>query len=187
MQKIILEESEFSFLESCEIEKIRLNLRLSDEINKKSILITSSVEQEGKTSVALKLGCAMADAGDKVLFVNLNCTKIFNHEITPNVIYNTTIEKLDMISINNTADWQQYGESYQYILIDAPAMSVCKYNIAIADTCDVILLVIEANRLGYQKILESIEELSIGSHKDIRVVLNRTKKAYGIFKKRVKR
>ena len=70
---------------------LRTNFRFVDlDLDKKlkTILITSSIPQEGKTSVTTNLGIVLAEAGEKVLLVDAdlrvpNLHKIFLFEETP--------------------------------------------------------------------------------------------------------
>ena len=62
------------------------------------------------------------------------------------------------------------------------ALQISKEVMAIAALCDQTILVVEANRGSYRLIKENIELLRAAHAREISLVLNRTKKIYGLLK-----
>lgn len=185
MKTINIDEKEMLFLDEKEMEKIKLNLELIHSDSKK-ILVSSTFKGEGKTSVALGLSIFMAKCGGKVLYACSECPGILAVDSKDEDRYTTSLENLDIVIGNDFRKIEEKSENYDYVIVDSKALSVSNESVTYANMCDLILLVIEANRTDYRKVLESKNILTLGKCKEVRVVLNKTRKTYGMFRRKVK-
>lgn len=185
MKTINIDENKMLFLDENEMEKIKLNLELL-HLDSKKILVSSSLKGEGKTSVALGLSIFMAKCGAKVLYAASEYPEILGVDFQNEDGLTTSLGNLHIIIGSDFRKIEEKSEDYDYVIIDSKALSVSNESITYANMCDLILLVIEANRIDYKKALESKNMLTLGKCKEIRVVLNRTRKTYGMFRRKVK-
>lgn len=185
MNTINIDEKKLSFLDTKEIERIRLNLKLiHPEV--KNILISSTVEGEGKSSIALALGMSMANSGEKVLYVCSEYLGIFADNGGKTGKHGSNLENLDILIESGYNQLKEVG-TYDYVIVDTKSLSVSNESIIYADSCDMVLLVVEANRVNYKKIIESKKLLTFGKCRNIEVILNKTHRTYGIFRYKAKR
>ncbi|MCF2680721.1 hypothetical protein JQM69_08460 [Faecalicatena contorta] len=186
MEKISINVDSFSFLTEKELEKIDYNLRIVDK-QKKVIMITSSVPKEGKSTIAFGIGKQLVKSKRSILYVANELPSWLGVSVSESHVCETDIEGFDLlISPETEIVLSEYKEKYDYVLIDMPALYVAKNAILYTNICDLILLVVEANRCSKKEILGCKEELSVGVCKDIRVILNKTKKSYGVLRNRKK-
>lgn len=186
MQKLKLNTEKYDFLQKSETEKIKYSFKLSKI---KKILVASTLCGEGKTAIALNVCVALAEDGEKVLYIGRKSQLINISEEDEETIVASGTDNFDiMISsdLKKTTDVMG-NRNYDYVLVEAPAMEESKDGIFLADCSDVIMLVVETNRAGYSQLRESRKLLTEGNCKDIRIVLNRIKKHYGILKRRENR
>lgn len=183
MQKLMINMDKYTSLQKSETEKIKYSLKLS---NVKKILVASTLRAEGKTTVSLNVCAALAEDGEKVLYIGERSELLNISQEDEEKFLNSGIDNFDiMISSNlkKKTDIMDYKD-YNYIFVEAPAMEEAKDGMFLADYSDVILLIVETNRAGYKQLRESEKLLTEGGCKDIKVVLNRVKKHYGILKRR---
>lgn len=184
MQKIVIDERKISCLDAREIEKIALNLKLV-KTEKKVVLITSTARGEGRTSIALSLSITMARSGGKVLYAASESSAFFDRGLTEEGIGASNIEGLD-IMLGDCLEAEKAAKDYDYVFFDGKALLDSNESIVCSNLCDLILLVIEANRIDYKKLLESKKKLLLGGNKNIMVILNKTRKTYGALRRKVK-
>lgn len=184
MQKIVIDERKISCLDTREIEKIMLNLKLMQP-GKKKILVTSTARGEGKTSIALSLCMAMARSGGKILYAAPDSSEFFDKDVTEEKPGASSVGNLD-IMLGAYLKAEEAAKDYDYVFFDGNALQDSNESIVYSQLCDLILLIIEANRVGYRELLESKKKLLLGGNKDIMVILNKTKKTYGALRRKVK-
>lgn len=104
---------DFAFDEA--IKTLRTNIRFSGK-KIRAVMMTSSMPNEGKSSITFALACALAETGQKTLLIDADIRKsvlVSRHQIDTetiglsqylsgqteldNVLYHTNIENLDMI------------------------------------------------------------------------------------------
>lgn len=177
MQKIEGIEKVSSFVQKREIEEIKYRL------TGKKILFASSLKGEGKTSVALALGRFLAET-KKVLYLGELTNEFSTSEACLGQICCSDIDNLYILLKEDVSEEEidKFGTEFDYVLIEMKALQISKEVMAIAALCDQTILVVEANRGSYRLIKENIELLRAAHAREISLVLNRTKKIYGLLK-----
>lgn len=183
MRQLNLNMESSLFLQKGETEKVKHSLKLSKA---KKILVSSTLQGEGKTTIALNVCAALAEDGDHVLYIGGSSKLIDVNENEMGKVLDSGISNFDIIINNNLGKSLDYleAERYNYIFIEAPAIEDSKEGIFLADSSDSILFVVETNRAGYKQLKDARKLLTEGKCKDLRVVLNRIKKDYRLLKRR---
>lgn len=184
MQKIQFTMEPVLFENETELAEIKYQIELSESKIQK-ILFTSTLPGEGKTTIALSVGKLIARE-KKVLYIGQDSEFLKRPENDDSTVWKTDINNLYVSLTENIRiqDLDLLCSDYDYVLIDAEAVQNSSESIRIADTCDLVVLVIEANRASYRLLQNSIRLLKITHCGNIRAVLNRTREFYGILKKR---
>lgn len=194
-------------------KQIRTNIQLCSS-NIKVICITSSLPNEGKSSVSFNLAVCMAESDKKVLFIDADLRKSVivgrykpNQEVLglshylagmkalEDVLYQTNIPNLDMIFTgpvppnpvellgNNTfinlLDCMR--EEYDYIVIDTPPLGSVIDSVVVAEHCDGVVLVIEANAISYKLIKGVKKQLEKGNCRILGAILNKVDIKKGVY------
>lgn len=184
MNKTIIDENKLSVLDMNELEKIMLDLKLARS-DRRKILVASTAKGEGKTSIALALSMLMARSGSKVLYVSSEYPAFFVEIPQEAGIYSSDVDNLDVLLGGSSLSVEEQSGIYDYIFADAKALLDSNEGIVYSEKCDLIFLVIEANRVDYKKLRESREKLLIGGCKDLLIILNKTQKTYGTMRRKV--
>lgn len=184
MQKIEFSSEPVLFSSEIELEEIRYQIELSDTKVQK-ILFTSTLSGEGKTTIALSLAKLMAK-DKKVLYVGHDSEFLKSSVDNSNTVWKTDIDNLYIILSEHICIQQldDLSSNYDYIMIDVKAVQDSSECIRIADVCDLIVLVVQANRTSYSLLQNSIRLLQITHCKNIQAVLNRIRNFYGVLKKK---
>ena len=74
MNKVEIRYEELSYNSSEAYKALRTNLKFSGE-DKKVVAITSCMENEGKSSIAMNLGISLAESGEKVIVLDADLRK----------------------------------------------------------------------------------------------------------------
>ncbi len=182
MRHLKLNKEKIFFLDKSEVEKVKYSLKLSGT---NRILAASTLCGEGKTTIVLNICMSLAEDGEKILYIGGKTELIAADIEGDEEIFHSEIETFDLMV---TSDLKKAGsrayQEYDRVLIEAPALEESKDGIFLADHSETVLLVIETNRAGYSKLREARALLTEGSCKDIRVVLNKVKKNYGVLKRK---
>lgn len=179
MQKVEIIEGATLVSQRGEIEEIKYRL-----IGKK-ILFTSSLRDEGKTSVALALGTLLAET-KKVLYIGKPADVFKLTETSRNQICHSNVDNLYILLKENidVVEVENINSEFDYIFIETEALQISKKAMAIASLCDQTVLVVEANRVSYKVVKENIDLLNAAHAKNIDLVLNKAKKHYGLLKRK---
>lgn len=167
----------------------------------RSIAVTSSQNEEGKSFVAFHLACTLAKKGYRVLIVMADMRKttaigelpmmgvvdvIEGKAETEKVIYNTDIEGIDVIFSGATKKNENlnlgrkvYGvmmkclkEDYNYIIIDMPTLGKTDNDEVLLKEADASVLVIQPNRASKSKIQKNIKLIESYNCKVLGAILN---------------
>ena len=167
----------------------------------RSIAVTSSQNEEGKSFVAFHLACTLAKKGYRVLIVMADMRKttaigelpmmgvvdvIEGKAETEKVIYNTDIEGIDVIFSGATKKNENlnlgrkvYGvmmkclkEDYNYIIIDMPTLGKTDNDEVLLKEADASVLVIQPNRASKSKNQKNIKLIESYNCKVLGAILN---------------
>ena len=177
----------------------------------KVIIITSSVPNEGKSSVAFDLSKTMAEGGKKILMVDADLRKSvlaakyhiqgidkgLSHYLTgqaeiEDIIYETETEGFYLsvagpLSPDPTSllDSDQFidkvREDYDYVIIDAPPLGVVIDAVIIGKYCDGAVLVIEQGVIKRKVVQDVIKQLKRGEVRILGAVLNKVDERIGAY------
>ena len=182
MRHLELNKEEFAFLQKSEIEKVKYSFKLS---NIKRILIASALCGEGKTTIGLNVCLSLAEDGEKILYIGQKSRFIGGNTENDGEISNSGTENFDiMLTDNLKAVCVREYQDYDRVFIESPALEISTEGIFLADHSDAVLLVVETNRAGYRQLREARDWLTEGRCKELRIVLNRVKKNYGVLKRK---
>ena len=170
----------------------------------KTIVVTSSVFQEGKSTVAANLACAMAQAGHKVLLVDGNLHHPIQHRIWDTIfergLSNIITEKVDTSQVIQEIfpklhlissgiippspatlldsprmkdvmdDWRK---SYDFVIIDTPALDLAADAPILGRIADGVLLVVKPDNLNRSKASFAKEILLRSGQNVLGIVFNK--------------
>ena len=177
----------------------------------KVIIITSSVPNEGKSSVAFDLSKTMAEGG-KMVDADLRKSvlaakyhiqgidKGLSHYLTgqaeiEDIIYETETEGFylsvagplspDPTSLLDSDQFQKFidkvREDYDYVIIDAPPLGVVIDAVIIGKYCDGAVLVIEQGVIKRKVVQDVIKQLKRGDVRILGAVLNKVDERIGAY------
>lgn len=185
--------STFKFENSIELDKdvreqfVKLSQVIeATSVDVRTIAVTSSQNEEGKTFVSFHLACTLAKKGYRVLIVMADMRKTTAIGDLPvmgvidvcegkveveEVVYKTDIEGIDVIfsgatKKNESLDLGRkvYGvmlkclkDDYNYIIVDMPTLSKTGNDEVLIKEADVSILVIQPNRSSKSKIQKNIK------------------------------
>ena len=173
----------------------------------KVITITSSVQNEGKSSVAFDLSKTMAEGGKKILMVDADLRKSvlaakyhiqgidkgLSHYLTgqaeiEDIIYETETEGFYLsvagpLSPDPTSllDSDQFQKFIDYVIIDAPPLGVVIDAAIIGKYCDGAVLVIEQGVIKRKVVQDVIKQLKRGKVRILGAVLNKVDERIGAY------
>lgn len=178
----------FSYVES--MNKLAKKIeKIHDEHKYKTFLITSSLENEGKSSVAVNLAISLAKNNHKVLLVDADMRKPAIHKIFEKDVVNSLAdileeeekwkncvvslerEQIDVIfstiHLNSQVLLADHFESfirkakrsYEYIIVDSAPSRYIQDTSMIASLCDATLLVVQQNNATCKIINDTIYHL----------------------------
>ncbi len=170
----------------------------------KTIVVTSSVFQEGKSTVAANLACAMAQAGHKVLLVDGNLHHPIQHRIWDTTrdrgLSNIITEKADtrqviqeifpklhlissgiippspatLLDSSRMKDvMDNWRKSYDFVIIDTPALDLAADAPILGRIADGVLLVVKPDNLNRSKASFAKEILLRSGQNVLGIVFNK--------------
>ncbi len=181
----------FRFAESV-VKAARKVKTQMDKGKAKSLLVTSCLENEGKSTVAANLALALAKSGERVVLVDLDLRKPAQHHIfgetedDGTLIQKVKNEELYLIPslwkvagavedirdeyLENFLDYLK--EHFSYVILDTPPMGYVADAEAIASVADASLCVVREHVALVRDINNMIENLSCYRAKPIGCILN---------------
>ena len=195
-----------NFLSNEAFKTLRSNLLFcGDDI--KTVLMTSSVEGEGKTTISTELAKSIAQIERKVLLIYGDMRKpthicrekniyglselLSGKTDISQVVYATQFENLDIIFSGDIVDnpselltnkvfktaLDNLKENYDYILIDSPPLVPVIDAALISIHCDGAILVIAADKPDVNEINIAKEQLKKSRCKILGAILNQSQKS----------
>ncbi|MGF1589618.1 MAG: GumC family protein [Pleurocapsa sp.] len=111
-------------------QNIQVNLKLLDaDVKKKVIAVTSSVPQEGKSSVSANLGVARAQCGQRILLVDADLRRPTQHHIWE-ISNETGLSNV----LNHEIEWQESVQNVMPNLDVITSGSIPEHPIALLDS-----------------------------------------------------
>ncbi|MDJ0532553.1 MAG: polysaccharide biosynthesis tyrosine autokinase [Xenococcaceae cyanobacterium MO_207.B15] len=170
----------------------------------KTIVVTSSVSQEGKSTVAANLACGMAQAGHKVLLIDGNLHNPLQHQIWKTTsergLSNVITEKIDAKLVTQEVFPRLYlissgmipsspatlldssrmkevvdnwRKSYDFVIIDTPALDLAADAPILGRIADGVLLVVRPDRVHPLKASFAKELLQKSGQNVLGIVFNK--------------
>lgn len=195
---------------------LRTNLMFSGA-GVKTIMITSSNENEGKSTVSTELARSLAEAGKKTLFIDADMRKsviLKNNDnvkglsellldmcSADDVIYSTQDENFDVLFTGRfppnpveilggdkfKALLDELKKTYDYIIIDTPPIGIVIDAAVIASCCDGAVLVLAYRKTDRKSAKEAKEQIEKSGCKVLGAVINETEKKNSTYMKKYER
>lgn len=184
---------------------LRTNLLFSGK-DVKTILVTSSNEDEGKSTISTELSKSLADAGKKTLFIDADMRKsviLKNNDsvkglsellldmcTADEVIYGTQNENFDVlfsghfppnpVEILGSPRFKELLEElkkvYDYIIIDTPPVGLVIDAAVIAEACDGAILIVAYRKTDRKSAKNAKEQIEKSGCKVLGAVINEVEK-----------
>ncbi len=185
------------------IKVLRQRVRHSLTVNKTKVVgVTSSMVDDGKTTVAYNLAHSLSGGEEKVLLIDMNfgnrdIQKSVNRKnaVSNNGIVEVANGKLQLENVINSVSqnfdvlfagagdvkfikakfvpiFEKLREQYDYIVVDMPTCGVASETVAIADLCDEVLFVTRSNKVSPEKVYDALKDLAFSNAKITGFVLN---------------
>lgn len=146
---------------------------LARKDNIKSILITSTKDDEGKTIVAVNLAAILAKEGNKTLIIDGNYTSPSEKDDNPaeTCVNETAVKNLYRLCWEEYVDIQPYTQklsemvsslkqSFDFIIIDSPSSARISDIQNLSQYADSCILVIKAGKTDVSEVAKLINQLT---------------------------
>ena len=206
MKKLVMDLPEINDYRMVEgLNQLKTNLAFCGK-DIKVITMTSSVPNEGKSSVSLSLSRTLAESGKKILMVDADLRKSvmaaryhiqgidkgLSHYLTgqaevEDIIYETETEGfyLSVASILDSEQFEQFIEKvrdmFDYVIIDAPPLGVVIDAVIIGKYTDGAVIVIEQGVIKRKIVQDVIKQLKRGEVRILGAVLNKVDERIGAY------
>ena len=199
MKKLVMDLPEINDYRMVEgLNQLKTNLAFCGK-DIKVITMTSSVPNEGKSSVSLSLSRTLAESGKKILMVDADLRKSVMaaryHIQGIDIIYETEVEGLcitvagplspDPTSILDSEQFEQFIENvrdmFDYVIIDAPPLGVVIDAVIIGKYTDGAVIVIEQGVIKRKIVQDVIKQLKRGEVRILGAVLNKVDERIGAY------
>ena len=196
MKKLVMDLPEINDYRMVEgLNQLKTNLAFCGK-DIKVITMTSSVPNEGKSSVSLSLSRTLAESGKKILMVDADLRKSvmaaryhiqgidkgLSHYLTgqaevEDIIYETEVEDSEQFEqfIENVRDM------FDYVIIDAPPLGVVIDAVIIGKYTDGAVIVIEQGVIKRKIVQDVIKQLKRGEVRILGAVLNKVDERIGAY------
>jgi len=211
MKKLVMDLPEINDYRMVEgLNQLKTNLAFCGK-DIKVITMTSSVPNEGKSSVSLSLSRTLAESGKKILMVDADLRKSvmaaryhiqgidkgLSHYLTgqaevEDIIYETGLcitvagpLTPDPTSILDSEQFEQFIENvrdmFDYVIIDAPPLGVVIDAVIIGKYTDGAVIVIEQGVIKRKIVQDVIKQLKRGEVRILGAVLNKVDERIGAY------
>ena len=185
------------------IKVLKQRVRHSLTINKSKVVgVTSSMVDEGKTTVSYNLAQSLSGGEEKVLLIDMNfgnrdiqksvncknsvsnygIVEVANGKLQLENVINSVCQNFDVLfagagdvkflKAKFVLIFEKLREQYDYIVVDMPTCGVASETVAIADLCDEVLFVTRSNKVSPEKVYDSLKDLAFSNAKITGFVLN---------------
>ncbi len=190
-----------AFSESLRVLKQRIRSIMRTK-GVKVLGITSTVADEGKTTICYNLAKSLSGNGDRVLLIDMDLHKrgvqnsLNRRREVPNTGVTDVVSGKAKISdvINSVSDtfdvlfagedspkfrksayapiFEFARENYDYIIVDMPVSEVVSETVQIADLCDELLFVVRTNTVSPERVYGALKDISFSDVNLMGFVLN---------------
>ena len=207
MKKLNLKIKDMPYAAEEALNRLRVNIKFCGK-NTKKIVITSSVPNEGKSTVSVRLWKLLAEAGFPTVLVDVDLRKSelqkkyevegikegLNHFLSglaeyEDVVYETNITTLlenpsallEDPRLGELLD--RLAEDYRYVIIDTPPLDNISDGALIASMSDGAVLVVRCGETSKALVRQSLQQLDRVGCPVLGTVLNRAEIRSGAYKK----
>ena len=208
MKKLNLTIEDMPYAAEEALNRLRVNIKFCGK-NTKKILITSSVPNEGKSTVSVHLWKLLAEAGFPTVLVEHNTIlkmqgveEGINHYLSgmaeyEDVVYETNIPNGHWVPIAELLEnpsalledprleelLNRLSEDYRYVIIDTPPLDNISDGALIASMSDGAVLVVRCAETPKNIVKQSLQQIDRVGCPLLGVVLNRAEVKGGAFQK----
>ena len=202
MKKLNLTIEDMPYAAEEALNRLRVNIKFCGK-NTKKILITSSVPNEGKSTVSVHLWKLLAEAGFPTVLVDVDLRKSehntilkmqgveegINHYLSgmaeyEDVVYETNIPNGHWVPIAELLENPSaLLEDYRYVIIDTPPLDNISDGALIASMSDGAVLVVRCAETPKNIVKQSLQQIDRVGCPLLGVVLNRAEVKGGAFQK----
>ena len=212
MKKLNLTIEDMPYAAEEALNRLRVNIKFCGK-NTKKILITSSVPNEGKSTVSVHLWKLLAEAGFPTVLVDVDLRKSehntilkmqegINHYLSgmaeyEDVVYETNIPNGHWVPIAELLEnpsalledprleelLNRLSEDYRYVIIDTPPLDNISDGALIASMSDGAVLVVRCAETPKNIVKQSLQQIDRVGCPLLGVVLNRAEVKGGAFQK----
>ena len=208
MKKLNLTIEDMPYAAEEALNRLRVNIKFCGK-NTKKILITSSVPNEGKSTVSVHLWKLLAEAGFPTVLVDVDLRKSEHNTILKmqgveeginhyeDVVYETNIPNGHWVPIAELLEnpsalledprleelLNRLSEDYRYVIIDTPPLDNISDGALIASMSDGAVLVVRCAETPKNIVKQSLQQIDRVGCPLLGVVLNRAEVKGGAFQK----
>ena len=208
MKKLNLKIKDMPYAAEEALNRLRVNIKFCGK-NTKKIVITSSVPNEGKSTVSVRLWKLLSEAGFPTVLVDVDLRKSeiqkkyqvegikegLNHFLSglaeyEDVVYETNIPTTLLENPSALLEDPRLGElldrlaeDYRYVIIDTPPLDNISDGALIASMSDGAVLVVRCGETSKALVRQSLQQLDRVGCPVLGTVLNRAEIRSGAYKK----
>ena len=208
MKKLNLKIKDMPYAAEEALNRLRVNIKFCGK-NTKKIVITSSVPNEGKSTVSVRLWKLLSEAGFPTVLVDVDLRKSelqkkyqvegikegLNHFLSglaeyEDVVYETNIPNGHIVPVTTLLENPsalledpRLGEDYRYVIIDTPPLDNISDGALIASMSDGAVLVVRCGETSKALVRQSLQQLDRVGCPVLGTVLNRAEIRSGAYKK----
>ena len=209
MKKLNLKIKDMPYAAEEALNRLRVNIKFCGK-NTKKIVITSSVPNEGKSTVSVRLWKLLSEAGFPTVLVDEIQKKYqvegikegLNHFLSglaeyEDVVYETNIPNGHIVPVTTLLEnpsalledprlgelLDRLAEDYRYVIIDTPPLDNISDGALIASMSDGAVLVVRCGETSKALVRQSLQQLDRVGCPVLGTVLNRAEIRSGAYKK----
>ena len=211
MKKLNLKIKDMPYAAEEALNRLRVNIKFCGK-NTKKIVITSSVPNEGKSTVSVRLWKLLSEAGFPTVLVDVDLRKSeiqkkyqvegLNHFLSglaeyEDVVYETNIPNGHIVPVTTLLEnpsalledprlgelLDRLAEDYRYVIIDTPPLDNISDGALIASMSDGAVLVVRCGETSKALVRQSLQQLDRVGCPVLGTVLNRAEIRSGAYKK----
>ena len=186
MKKLNLKIKDMPYAAEEALNRLRVNIKFCGK-NTKKIVITSSIPNEGKSTVSVRLWKLLSEAGFPTVLVDVDLHKseLQKKYEVEGIPVTTLLENpsalLEDPRLGELLD--RLAEDYRYVIIDTPPLDNISDGALIASMSDGAVLVVRCGETSKALVRQSLQQLDRVGCPVLGTVLNRAEIRSGAYKK----